>query len=199
MTVTTTAPPPFLTMAPGHEDNSQQPTKLLVPYTLSKWPWRRMVNPHEKEVDLETKAWLRKFPTPAGVSRWEATIEKCRAGTYSYRACSVFLTHTNIVGLLAALAAPTASKGSSKCLPVSARIRQLISYFPEQLRIGSDLLYIFHLIDDQTDVESLPVVRQLVDIMIDALNNPDKPRPEGEAILGRIVKESVKYSIQTCL
>ena len=29
--------------------------------------------------------------------------------------------------------------------------------------------------------------------MIDALNNPDKPRPEGEAILGRMVKESVVF------
>jgi hypothetical protein len=67
------------------------------------------------------------------------------------------------------------------------------SYFPEQLRIGSDLIYLYFLIDDQTDVESVPVVRELVDIMIDALNNPDKPRPEGEAILGRMIKESVIY------
>ena len=66
-----------------------------------------------------------------------------------------------------------------------------ISYFPEQLRIGSDLMYLECLIDDQTDVEPLPVVRELVDIMIDALHNPDKPRPEGEPVLGRIVKESV--------
>ena len=65
------------------------------------------------------------------------------------------------------------------------------SYVPEQLRIGSDLCYLYFLIDDQTDVESGPVVRELVDIMIDALNNPDKPRPEGEAVLGRMIKESV--------
>ena len=65
------------------------------------------------------------------------------------------------------------------------------SYFPEQLRIGSDMLYLLLLIDDQTDIESTPVVRELVDIMIDALNNPDKPRPEGEPVLGRIVKEFV--------
>jgi len=65
------------------------------------------------------------------------------------------------------------------------------SYFSEQLRIGSDMLYLYMAIDDQTDAESAPVVRELVDIMIDALNDPDKPRPEGEAILGRMVKESV--------
>ena len=68
-------------MATGLEDNSQQQRKLLVPYTLSKWPWRRMVNPHEEEVDLETQAWLRTFPAPVGVSRWESTIENSHAGT----------------------------------------------------------------------------------------------------------------------
>jgi len=74
---------------------------------------------------------------------------------------------------------------------VGARIQISVSYFPAQLRIGSDMLYLYMAIDDQTDAESVPVVRELVDIMIDALNNPDKPRPEGEAVLGRMVKEWV--------
>ena len=68
-------------MATALEDGSQQQKKLLVPYTLSRWPWRRMVNPLEKEVDMESKAWFRTFPAPVGVSRWESTIENCRAGT----------------------------------------------------------------------------------------------------------------------
>ena len=61
------------------------------------------------------------------------------------------------------------------------------------MRISSDLCYLYFLIDDQTDVESVPIVRELVDFMIDALNNPDKPRPEGGPILGRMVKESVIF------
>ena len=73
------------------------------------------------------------------------------------------------------------------------REHENLSYLPEQLRIGSDLMYLILVIDDQTDVESVPTVQELTDIMIDALNHPDKPRPEGEAILGRMVKEFVIF------
>ena len=54
-------------------------------------------------------------------------------------------------------------------------------------------MYLILVIDDQTDVESAPAVRELTDIMLDALNDPNKPRPEGEAILGLMVKESVMF------
>jgi hypothetical protein len=67
-------------MATALEDNSQQPKKLYIPDTMSRWPWRRLVNPHEKEVDVESKAWLRTFPPPIAISRWEATIENSRSG-----------------------------------------------------------------------------------------------------------------------
>ena len=65
------------------------------------------------------------------------------------------------------------------------------SHFPEQLHISSDMLYLYIAIDDQTDIESAPAAREVTDIMIDALNHPDKPRHEGEDILGQMVKESV--------
>ena len=65
-------------MATALEDNSQQPKKLRIPYTLSKWPWRRLVNPLEKEVDAQSKAWLRTFTAPIASSRWEKIIERSR-------------------------------------------------------------------------------------------------------------------------
>jgi len=114
-----------------------------------------------------------------------------------YRTCSIFLAQRTAIGLLAALAAPTASKGSSSLM--DRRIRKLIVFhIPEQLRIASDLMYLYFIIDDQTDIESVSVVRGLIDIMIDALNNPDKPRPEGEDALGRIVKEFVMLYACAC-
>ncbi|KAG5734863.1 hypothetical protein E4T56_gene618 [Termitomyces sp. T112] len=54
---------------------------------------------------------------------------------------------------------------------------------PEHLRTGCDLMNLFFVIDEYTDVEPAPVVR---DIVIDALNIPNKPRPKEEIILGRI-------------
>lgn len=44
------------------------------------------------------------------------------------------------------------------------------------------------LIDEYTDVEPERVVREMVDIIIDALNNPDKPRLEGECLLGKVAQ-----------
>jgi len=50
---------------------------------------------------------------------------------------------------------------------------------------------LFFIVDEYTDVEPEPVVRSMVDVVIDALNHPHKPRPEGEIILGIIAKEYV--------
>ena len=44
-------------------------------------------------------------------------------------------------------------------------------------------------IDEYTDVENEEVVRGMVDIVIDAMNNLQKPRPEGENILGEIARQ----------
>ena len=44
-------------------------------------------------------------------------------------------------------------------------------------------------IDEYTDVENEEVAQGMVDIVIDAMNNPQKPRPEGENILGEIARQ----------
>ena len=48
---------------------------------------------------------------------------------------------------------------------------------------------LFFVIDEYTDVESAPVVRGMVDIVIDAMNNPDRPRPDGEILLGEMTRQ----------
>lgn len=59
----------------------------------------------------------------------------------------------------------------------------------DHLRTGCDLMNLFFVVDEYTDVESEPVVREMVDIVIDALNNPHKARPEGEILLGEVAKQ----------
>ncbi|KAF4623300.1 hypothetical protein D9613_001442 [Agrocybe pediades] len=59
----------------------------------------------------------------------------------------------------------------------------------EQLRTGCDLMNLFFVVDEYTDVEPAHVVREMVDIAIDALNYPDKPRPEGEILLGELTRQ----------
>ncbi|KAH8101904.1 terpenoid synthase [Cristinia sonorae] len=67
----------------------------------------------------------------------------------------------------------------------------------EDLRTGCDLMNLFFIVDEYTDVEPAPVVREMVDVVIDALNNPHKPRPEGEIILGEVARQFWALAIKT--
>ncbi|KAL5482772.1 STS14 [Sanghuangporus weigelae] len=78
--------------------------------------------------------------------------------------------------LLAALTYPKASK--------------------ELVRSTCDLMNLFFVIDEYTDVEPQPVVREMVDIVIDALENPHKPRPQSEVILGEITRQYWQSAIK---
>ena len=52
---------------------------------------------------------------------------------------------------------------------------------------------VLFVLDEYTDVAPPHVVREMVDIVIDALYNPDKPRPEGEIVLGELTRQSVYF------
>lgn len=55
---------------------------------------------------------------------------------------------------------------------------------------------LFFIIDEHSDVEGQDVVRQMADIVMDALRNPDQPRPEGEWVGGEATRQ---YIFQTPL
>ncbi|TCD63220.1 terpene cyclase [Steccherinum ochraceum] len=80
-------------------------------------------------------------------------------------------------GLLAALAYPRAS--------------------PEHLRTGCDLMNFFFLIDEYTDVEPAPVVREIAGIVIDAMTHPNKPRPEGETVVGEAARQFWSLAVKS--
>ncbi|KAF8484312.1 terpenoid synthase [Gautieria morchelliformis] len=67
----------------------------------------------------------------------------------------------------------------------------------EHLRTGCDLMNLFFVIDEYTDVEPASVVRGMAEIVIDALNNPHKSRPEGEIVLGVVAQQFWKLAIKT--
>ncbi|KZT64788.1 terpenoid synthase [Daedalea quercina L-15889] len=68
----------------------------------------------------------------------------------------------------------------------------------EHLRTGCDLMNVFFVFDEYTDVEDADVVREMVDIVIDAIHNPEKPRPEGEVLLGELARQFWALGIKTC-
>ena len=62
-------------------------------------------------------------------------------------------------------------------------------FFVELLFISCNLMGLLFAIDEFTDVESRPVVQEIVDIVIDALHSPHKPRPREEIILGEMTRQ----------
>nr|AQH32583.1 terpenoid synthase [Polyporus brumalis] len=59
----------------------------------------------------------------------------------------------------------------------------------EALRTGVDLMNVLFLVDEYTDFQPAPVVREITGVVIDAILNPDKVRPEGESILGEVTRQ----------
>ena len=48
---------------------------------------------------------------------------------------------------------------------------------------------LFFTIDEHTDVATTKTARRQADIIMDAIRNPHKPRPEGEWIGGKVAQE----------
>jgi hypothetical protein len=48
---------------------------------------------------------------------------------------------------------------------------------------------VYFIVDEYADIENAAVTEEMVDIVIDALRNPHTKRPEGECILGEIVRQ----------
>lgn len=55
-------------------------------------------------------------------------------------------------------------------------------------------MHVFFLVDEYTDVEESHVVREMVDVVLDAMRHPQKPRPVGEVILGEIARQCVQFN-----
>lgn len=48
---------------------------------------------------------------------------------------------------------------------------------------------LFFVIDEYTDHELAPAVKEMVGMLLDAVHNPQKPRPVGEPILSEMMRE----------
>ncbi|KAK7012924.1 isoprenoid synthase domain-containing protein [Favolaschia claudopus] len=57
------------------------------------------------------------------------------------------------------------------------------------LRSCCDLMHTFFTLDEYTDLRGPSDVKTLCDATMDAIENPDKPRPEGENIIGEIARQ----------
>jgi hypothetical protein len=59
----------------------------------------------------------------------------------------------------------------------------------DDLRSCCDLMHTFFTLDEHTDPLDAAGAKALCDATMDAIENPDKPRPEGEAVIGEIARQ----------
>lgn len=52
-----------------------------------------------------------------------------------------------------------------------------------------DLINILFVVDEYTDVEPAPAVKEIADMLIDAVYNPQRPGQAGELVLGKMMRE----------
>ena len=100
-----------------------------------------------------------------------------------------------LTGRLAALSYPWASKGEY-VLQVLVNHEPFIPCLPEHLRSGCDLMQVFFVVDAYTDVEDAATVREMTEIVKDALRNPARLRPTGETLLGELTRQYGFYHFQ---
>ncbi|KAG2038523.1 terpenoid synthase [Suillus americanus] len=67
----------------------------------------------------------------------------------------------------------------------------------EHLRIGCDMMNCYLFLDEFTSIDNAAGVKESVNIVIDAIHNPHKIRPEGECILGEILRQFWARAIQS--
>ena len=98
------------------------------------------------------------------------------------------MTRATFVALLAALSYPNAPRGLYLIPGKQASTPDFV-HNTEHLRTGYDLMNVFFLVEAYTDLENAAITKEIVDIVIDALHNPHKIRPEGECIIGEIARQ----------
>jgi len=56
---------------------------LCIPDTMAEWPWPREINPHYKEINAESTAWICKFGNSIKSFDLKKVINKTDACMYS--------------------------------------------------------------------------------------------------------------------
>lgn len=83
---------------------------IVIPDTLANWPWPRSLNPHYETVSAASLDWLwsfQIFPPKA-----QLAFKKCDYGKHHVKDAGI-ISDTDFEGLLAGMAYPNHSKGTS--------------------------------------------------------------------------------------
>ncbi|KAG1886767.1 terpenoid synthase [Suillus subluteus] len=142
------------------------PKKIFIPDVLARWPFPRRLNQHHSKVSAESSAWLESFK--AFSPKAQQAFDRCDFGK-TWLLTTLLMYSRPLSGLLACLAYPIASE--------------------EHVRSTCDVMNLFFLVDEHSDVSEEGEVRQQKDVIMDALRHPYKPRPKGEWVGGEVARQ----------
>ena len=71
----------------------------------------------------------------------------------------------------------------------ATRRYEVYSAFIEVLSVAADLMNLYYIIEVYTDPLDVTLSREAVDIIMDAIRNPNKARPTGELFIGTVAQQ----------
>ena len=161
--------------------------RVKIQNLLRDWRCERRLNPCYEDAKIACHEWTRSFN--CFDARSQRAFDLCDFRKYRYvlqRFPSRKLIRVATTARLAMLMYPHFDE--RKLLPV-LRARAISNPILARSRTGCNLMALFFVFDHLTDVEDEKVARQMADITMDALRNPDKPRPAGECALGEMARQ----------
>ena len=89
----------------------KEPSRIFIPDVLARWPWPRRLNPNYAVAKKEADAWMMSFRAFSPKAQDAYNRCNCSRCCSSYPACKPNL-QICLIGLLACLTCPLASKGN---------------------------------------------------------------------------------------
>lgn len=177
------------TTAPSPNDMHGEGRILHLPDTLVSWPWPRTINPHYEDCKRESSAWAESFH--AFGPKAQAAFNKCdfsRSRSSKQRISSP--TYTRIyLDLLASLAYASLDRGKIQSLAIYLGHTAYADLHSAGCRVGCDLMNLFFIFDEWSDVSSAHETRVQADVIMAALREPHKPRPSDEWVGGEVTRQ----------
>lgn len=141
--------------------------KIFLPDLEANWHWPRRVNPHTESIKPECQEWVSAFE--AFTPEAQKAFDKCNFSNSAPQITKPTPTLTRNQDILTGLSYPWLNR--------------------EQLRCASDLMNLFFIFDEHSDKCAAAEVWDQVDVIMDAMRNPDKTRPVGEWIGGEVARQ----------
>ncbi|KAG6844208.1 hypothetical protein H0H87_008877 [Tephrocybe sp. NHM501043] len=161
---------------------------LILPDTLTNWPWKRTINPLYEEVKKESSAWVKSLKMS---SHAQKAIDLCDPSEYV--PLSTYILRADLM-FCQIFWRPLCIRRKAKVLnplaPLSLRL-ELITFcnMLDILRVGCDLMNFIFLCDEYTDFATEEDVQYVATVIMDAMRNPGVPRPPSESIIGEAAKQ----------